>query len=148
MTSTGGVHQNTHGLEILQKTRNYQGNLVGEGTKILLTRKGLAREDLKIESFVETELTSKGFLVVNPESLSIQEQISLFGNAKIIVGFHGGALTNMVWSKKGTNVYEILVHPYRTRDFERLANSLELDYKVLSLELGLDELMNEIKKIE
>ena len=38
-----------------------------------------------------------GFSVVNPGKLDIKEQVRHFRNARVIVGVHGGALTNAVF---------------------------------------------------
>jgi hypothetical protein len=59
------------------------------------------------ESKLESELIGLGFKVVLLEQLTIAEQISIFYNAKVIVAGHGAGLTNLVFSKKETLIYEL-----------------------------------------
>jgi capsular polysaccharide biosynthesis protein len=94
------------------------------------------------------ELVSKGYLVVAPEQMKISEQIQLFENATDVVGFHGGSLANFIWCKAGTKVFEIQNHPYRTRDFESLANKLGLDYTVLNSEINVEQFARWISQID
>lgn len=45
--------------------------------------------------------------IVNPENLSFQDQVTLFRNAKTIIGLHGAGLTNMLFMNRFSNVVEI-----------------------------------------
>lgn len=63
------------------------------------------REDLKrvLEEF--------GITMYTPETLSIAEQVNLYGNADLLMGPHGAGLTNMIFSEE-TSVIELLHKPY------------------------------------
>lgn len=50
-----------------------------------------------------------GFVLVDPEKLSLVEQINLFSGAKVIVAESGAALTNIMFATKDCKVIEI--HP-------------------------------------
>ena len=45
-------------------------------------------------------LTSRGFEVVRPELLSLAQQARLFAEAEIVVGAHGAAHTNTLFSRR------------------------------------------------
>ncbi len=59
----------------------------------------------------ETELVrilvENGFLPVIGSSMSIEEKINCFRNAKLVVGAHGAGLANVAFCKPGTAVYEL-----------------------------------------
>lgn len=73
------------------------------GKRIFVCRRGYGRRPSWEESLIK-ELTSQGFLCVEPSQLSVLEQVNLFGGARHIVGFGGAALTNMVWMPEGGRV--------------------------------------------
>jgi hypothetical protein len=56
------------------------------------------------EDEIARRLTAKGFHVIEPGSLSLEEQISLFKGAEHVVGSVGAGMTNIVFCKPGTNV--------------------------------------------
>ena len=70
------------------------------GKRIFVSRRGYGRRTSWEESLIR-DLTSQGFLCVEPSQLSVLEQVELFGGARHIVGLGGAALTNMVWMPAG-----------------------------------------------
>jgi capsular polysaccharide biosynthesis protein len=50
----------------------------------------------------------QGFTSVTLEGWTVADQAELFSGADIIVGVHGAALTNLIFSRSGTSVLEIL----------------------------------------
>jgi len=114
--------------------------------KIFITRgSSLDRSDADLESAIMNELTALGFEAINPSGIPVSEQIELFSSAQAIIGLHGGALTNMIWSEPGARVMEIFNHPYRTHDFARLAAACHHNYSCF--ELDLDTPKVEIAKL-
>ena len=53
------------------------------------------------------------FSVVNPGKLNIKEQVRHFRNARVIVGVHGGALTNALFANNLKALIEINTVMYR-----------------------------------
>ena len=53
-------------------------------------------------------LKSKGFTVYKVGELNFFEQIYLFQNAKIVIGAHGAAFTNLIFCKENTKVLDII----------------------------------------
>ena len=57
---------------------------------------------------VKNNLIKRGFSVHKTGKMSFFEQIYLFNNAKVIVGAHGAAFTNLVFCKPKTKIIEII----------------------------------------
>ena len=56
-------------------------------------------------------MRQRGFDVLDPAVLPLPECIAIFANADWVVAPHGAALTNVVFSKPGTKVVELLPGP-------------------------------------
>lgn len=80
--------------------------------KIQIIRPGQARRPLVNESELTEALSPLGCVPIDPGTLSYDEQINLFSNAKVIVGQHGGALTNIGFCRPGTKLLEIVGETY------------------------------------
>ena len=52
-------------------------------------------------------LKKKGFKIIQVGKLSFERQISLFRNAKVIIGPHGAAFTNLLFCRPKTQIIEI-----------------------------------------
>jgi hypothetical protein len=50
----------------------------------------------------------RGWDVIDPGELSLDEQITLFSEAHAIVGTHGAALTNLLWAPPNTRILELM----------------------------------------
>lgn len=72
---------------------------------------------LKNELEVQSYLISLGYVIVNLEGLTLDDQVNLFMNAEEIIGFHGAGLANLLFCNTNglTKVFEIVdkdcVHP-------------------------------------
>lgn len=64
------------------------------------------------ESELVAALEKRDFAVIDPGSLSVQDQIDHFAAADVIVGPHGAALTNLVFAKEGARVLELFGPKY------------------------------------
>lgn len=96
--------------------------------KIALLRFRGSRHDVEFEKKLKVQLIKNNFIIFDPDSLSILEQINLFSGAIEIVAIHGGALTNLIYCKEGTSVHEIFTHPYRTMFFMAISKEIGLKY--------------------
>jgi capsular polysaccharide biosynthesis protein len=102
---------------------------------LLLTRKGQPRYNEKLERELFTPLIDIGFLVVDPRELSLAQQILLFRRTKVLVGFHGGAMSNMVFMPERSQVFEIYAEGYdgfNPEFFRELASSGNHKYRTYS----------------
>jgi hypothetical protein len=81
------------------------------------------------ESAIITLLQNKGFEIIDPGSLGIEEQVSLMQQAKIIVSAHGAALSNLLFSGDDTTVIELFSPDYfRTDCYYTLSSIRKLNY--------------------
>ncbi|MDF3153363.1 glycosyltransferase family 61 protein [Mesorhizobium sp. XAP10] len=60
------------------------------------------------EAALQAALVKRGFKVIDPAVLAYSDQIDLFTDAEIIVGAHGSAFANLIWSKAGTVVFDLM----------------------------------------
>jgi capsular polysaccharide biosynthesis protein len=86
-------------------------------------RRGILNEE-EFHSY----LVKHGFAIIRLENYSIDEQINIFMNAKFIIGVHGAGLTNVVFSKPGTKVIEIIPKSYFIDCFLVAASRQGLNY--------------------
>jgi capsular polysaccharide biosynthesis protein len=74
-------------------------------------------------------LQDMGFGIYRTETMPFDEQVKLFAGAELIVAPHGAGLTNMIFSKPGTRVVEILAKGYERRCYWTLATELGHQYR-------------------
>jgi capsular polysaccharide biosynthesis protein len=72
--------------------------------RLYLSRAGTSRRRVSNEADLVAMLSSRGYEVVHPETLSVRAQIDLFSRASHIVGASGAALSNMVFAAPGAQV--------------------------------------------
>lgn len=75
--------------------------------KLYLTRKNAPSRSLTNEEELLPLLKEHHFQVVDCGTLSFDEQVRLFSEAQCVVGPHGAAFTNILWSPPGLKVFEI-----------------------------------------
>jgi len=92
----------------------------------VVSRKGAPRNNNLIESSILNQIPDAK--LVDPGDFSIAEQIRLFSQAKLVIGLHGGALTNVVWMNNSGTLIEVFNHAYRTSDYRRLCAELGISY--------------------
>ena len=100
---------------ILSKSLSYIKQ--DSGLKVYLSRQNSVSRNLINEADLIEKLKSKNFIIVDTKNMSIFEQIKIFFAATVIIGPTSSALTNLVFSKKGTRVIEII--PKYKYDYEK-----------------------------
>ena len=80
------------------------------------------------------ELERRGFTVVDPGTLSVQEQIDIFADAEIIVAPHGAGLTNVTFSPPDVRVLEMFASTYVHLGLWAICEALGADYHYLVAE--------------
>jgi hypothetical protein len=86
-----------------------------------------ARPLLNEEQLI-VRLASFGVEPVVLSLLSLDEQIILFREARLVIGPHGAGLTNVVFSRPGSVLYELLPSHYLNPCIARLARMRDLHY--------------------
>jgi capsular polysaccharide biosynthesis protein len=90
---------------IKSKIANLQPNTEVDAIhkKIWIKRNSTYRNVSNVNE-IEAALIARGFTVIEPEKLSFSEQVSIFGNADIVVGATGAALANLIFCKPETKI--------------------------------------------
>jgi capsular polysaccharide biosynthesis protein len=89
----------------------------------------LAREDVRI---------------VVPGEHSVREQAGIFNRASMVIGAHGAGLTNIVFCRPGTIVYEFMPSFYTNSCYRRLAQAAGLTYCADIFDGGGDGFVHDI----
>jgi capsular polysaccharide biosynthesis protein len=85
--------------------------------KIYLSRRGAPRRRLVNEAELEARLAGLGFACVQPERLSVAQQVEYFSDARYVVAPHGAALTNLVFAPSGARLLELFHPQHKNRTF-------------------------------
>ncbi|HBT93787.1 MAG TPA: hypothetical protein DEB23_05960 [Chitinophagaceae bacterium] len=100
-----------------------------KGNKIYVSRRQAAKRRIKNEETVIEVLKAFGFYILETEDLSLDEQISIMHHADIFVSAHGAGLTNMIFCKEGTKIFELcLKNKILDKCYFNLANAMDLHY--------------------
>ncbi len=84
--------------------------------KIYITRENSNYRRIVNEFDIVPILKKNGFKIINPHLYEITEQIKIFSEADTIISAHGSNLSNIVFCKPGTKIYEII--PKSNKDYE------------------------------
>lgn len=107
---------------------NLFGELAFEGLnpdtpeKVFISRKGT--RSLINESEVEQILQARGFKKFYFEDIPISEQWSVTKNAKVIVGMHGAAISNIVFNTNKVKLIELFHPGYVVDMYRNMANAV------------------------
>jgi hypothetical protein len=96
--------------------------------KLYITRDDVRWRKLINEEAVIARLKKRGFQVVRPQSLSLQQQIDLFARAAWVVGPHGSGFTNLMFAPRTTRVLECFAPQYVNTVFYCVASALGQPY--------------------
>ncbi|WP_322937128.1 glycosyltransferase family 61 protein [Nocardioides bizhenqiangii] len=89
------------------------------------TRRYLEEEELM------PELERRGFVRLDPGTLSVQQQIDTFHAAEVVVAPHGAGLTNVTFSPSGVRVLELFPSTYVHRGLWAICQAIGADYRYL-----------------
>jgi len=93
--------------EVARAFRTIYGIGKPAGTRrIYISRSGTRLRRTTNEAEVAAVLEARGFETVRPETLSHADQVRLFGEAAVVVGTGGAALTNLIFAPRGAVVVE------------------------------------------
>jgi len=102
---------------------------MGPSRRKLYISRGLAGYRRVInESEVVSFLKERGFEVAAMETMSVPQQAAVLAACDVVIGPHGGGMSNLVFCTPGTKVIEIYSPELVATYFWRLSNRLGLDY--------------------
>ena len=104
------------------------------GPPVFLTRRGTSRLPSNLAE-IEAQFTSKGYQIIDCGTLSVLEQIRALSAAPAIAGLHGAAMTNLLWARPGTPVFELFQPQYLNACYEQIAFQGQLNYSHYVLEI-------------
>ena len=81
--------------------------------KIYVSRESTRHRRLLNEAEIQRYVRAAGFDVIQPETLSIEDQVRYFNEAQVVMGAFGAGLTNAAFMQRGTCLVEIA--PPKTR---------------------------------
>jgi len=73
-------------------------------------------------------LDRQGVRIVVPGRLSVAEQIAAFRTARLVIGPHGAGMSNIAFCQPRSFVYELMPRNYPNMCFNRIAQSVGLNY--------------------
>ncbi len=116
-------------IETLRRLRDSLPRTSGAcARRLYVSRRNAAVRRLTNESKFEEILRDKGFTVVELESKSWLEQVSMFGEAEVVLAPHGAALANIAFCNPGTLIAEINTRAGYRDFYLQLAASARLSY--------------------
>ncbi len=96
--------------------------------RLYIDRRQARLRPLANEAALIAALEAIGFTSVEPDRMSVADQIRLFRHAEIIVAPHGAALTNIGYARPGCLVIELLMDAYVNWCYRHLAALMHLRY--------------------
>lgn len=100
--------------------------------RLFLTRGDLPNTRRYVEeAALMPELEKRGFLRLDPGTLSVQEQINVFAHAEIVVAPHGAGLTNITFCQPGVKVLEMFPATYVHKGLWAIAQAVGAEYRYL-----------------
>jgi capsular polysaccharide biosynthesis protein len=106
------------------------------GRKLYVSRFGLnktgrgASRIMVNEGELITRLEAMGFDIIEPENLSVRDQILAFSSASIVVGPSGSGLFNTMFCHPGTKVIDLQSEPQWIYSYTGMYSSLKLEYGI------------------
>ncbi|WP_295674767.1 glycosyltransferase family 61 protein [uncultured Mucilaginibacter sp.] len=105
------------------------GKAKSPSKKIYFKRGAVAERMVLNEDVLIQTLQNNGFEIIDPDQLTIDEQVDLMQQVKVVIGVHGAALSNLLFSPDHTAVIEIFSPDYfRTDCYYTLSSALKLNY--------------------
>ena len=123
---------------------SYKIILIERGISPLIIDSGANRRKLNNHEDIKNILYNKyGHMFKNIilENISIEEQVSLFMNASVVIGQHGAGLCNIIWMSN-PNSLVIEFPPYRYDTFKNMCISKKIKYSRIKPQIDL--IINEI----
>jgi len=94
----------------------------GGPERVFFTRRGFSNSrQLLNEAELAAALADRGFVSIEPGSLSVAEQVRLLSAVRYVVAAHGAALSNLVFAPPGARLLEVFHPRHKNRCYFNLA---------------------------
>jgi capsular polysaccharide biosynthesis protein len=94
--------------------------------RLYISRSDTEQRRVDDEDRLVAMLDTLGFTCLTLSGRPLDEQIDLFSRAEVVVGPHGGGLSNLVWCRPGTAVVELYANDYVNPVFWGLSENLQI----------------------
>ncbi|EDQ89594.1 uncharacterized protein MONBRDRAFT_25103 [Monosiga brevicollis MX1] len=74
------------------------------------------------------------FVTYKSRDYTLTDTIELFKSAEMVLGVHGGALANVLFSRPGATLVELTIPRNTTRHYEHMAAALDLQYVAVDVQ--------------
>lgn len=95
---------------------------------IYISRLDSHRRKMRNEEDVITALEKLGVQPVSMTGKTLDDQISIISNARLIVAPHGAGLTNILYAAPGAHLYELFSASYTVNCYQALAQAVGIGY--------------------
>jgi capsular polysaccharide biosynthesis protein len=130
----------------------YRDTKFSQIEKIYISRSQASRRRILNEPEILDYLIPRGYVPFQLEDLSFIEQVSLFSQARIVIGLHGAGLTNVAWCPPGGRLLEIFPSESIPSYYWVLASQVGVDYYYLlslnSPSLPQDDTVIDLKQFQ
>jgi capsular polysaccharide biosynthesis protein len=76
--------------------------------KVYVARPTILKRNFLTDQELRTALEENGFMTIYPEQHTVDEQIAIFRNARVVVGCAGAAFANVLYCEPDTRIVEII----------------------------------------
>jgi Glycosyltransferase 61 len=87
------------------------------GERVYISRSKASRKKVQNEEELKEILKKYKFVILNNEDYSFLEQVSIYSNVKYLISIHGSGLTNMLFMKENSNIFELLKKKTNIKDW-------------------------------
>lgn len=101
------LHNPNHHFFALPDGHSPEGSSI-LGRRLYISRKGQAKREFKSEDILVERLKKFGVVAIQPEAMSINDQIRTFREAELIIAPTGAALANCLYCRPGAKLVEII----------------------------------------
>ena len=131
-------------------------HLTGKNHFIFISRNKTKTRKLLNEEILYNKLKRFGFKRVLFEDLSIDRQIEISINCKIMIGYHGAGIANCIYMNKNSFLIEIFNKNYIHPHFKLFSDIQKINYYSINCKINfknldgicdVDEVVNYVKKI-
>ena len=114
--------------DVFRRLRDAVETPVKRDRLLYVARTDTAHRKMRNEPALIQGLRTRGFEIIEAGRMTLEEQITTFKGASVIVGPHGAGLTNVVFCLPGTILYEIVPAAYHNGCFCNLALAADMQY--------------------